>query len=209
VKYYEFGEFRCLDSCHLCIPKAYSPYGNNTCKDTVERDIVLYDLDNPETDDQYVIDLAKKETTNNILVGSKPYLSHHKNLKDYHVYNQNPCDPWDYLSVLQPGGCVGGPDSDYERLYNFDENDPWKIPRWGYLFYHDRYLWTNNIWKLPHYEYFTVEAWVRRDIDMYHDVKLTKVMGQVINKIDIDRTWFNYMFGIDMNIERVRFYFMG
>ena len=51
VKYYEFGEFWCADGCHLCIPKAYSPYGNNTCKETVERDVVLYDLDNPETDD--------------------------------------------------------------------------------------------------------------------------------------------------------------
>ena len=94
---------------------------------------MLYDLDNPETDDQHVPDISEGPTTDHIRVGSKDYLSHTKNLKDYHVDNT-------------------------------DVNDPWKIPERGYLFTNNRYLREDTtMWTLPHYEYFTLEVWIRFD----------------------------------------------
>ena len=64
---------------------------------------------------------------------------------------------------------------------------------------------------MPHYEYFTVEVWVRFNQDSEYDKKISQVMGEVIRKseVTIPQKYKPNLFGIDMNEDTIRFYYMG
>ena len=57
----------------------------------------------------------------------------------------------------------------------------------------------------PHF--FTIEAWVRKDIDSTYEPWMTNSVGQVFHKINNANN--EVMFGISMGDTLVRFHFMG
>jgi hypothetical protein len=93
LQFYDWDVFRCADFCHICITPLYNTFGNTTCKDTVESDLVLYDMMNIEKQADTVLDLAKVDGAQDILVGSNP-LRYARNLKDFHVMNYDQNSPW-------------------------------------------------------------------------------------------------------------------
>ena len=47
----------------MCIPALISPFGNTTCKETVESVLAYYDMDNIETGAEVVVDMASTPGT--------------------------------------------------------------------------------------------------------------------------------------------------
>lgn len=80
-------------------------------------------------------------------------------------------------------------------LFQYDANQPWNIPERGLLFYFDRYLTspnaaTGDIWMLQdrinpqqQLHFFTIEAWVRKDLDNGLDDRMGIEPGQVFHKM--------------------------
>jgi len=60
---------------------------------------------------------------------------------------------------------------------------------------------------LQHYQFFTIEAWVRPDTEDEWDSAMNAVPGQVIHKIDLATG--NPIWGFDMSNNAFRCYHMG
>lgn len=129
---------------------------NNTCQSEVELETILIDTDVIRNNS--VADLQTETNVNDLILGADKLVGHARTFPD-----------------------VGNPLTE-------DINEPYLIPDRGILFKGMRYLAEDNTlglvsyWMLDHPHFFTMQAWVRKDIDDEFDNKMDYIPGYVFRK---------------------------
>lgn len=84
----------------------------------------------------------------------------------------------------------------------FDPNEPYVMKDRGILFKGERYLTSipqgtyKQTWMLEHPHYFSIEAWVRKDLDSFFDPMMNETIGQIFHKVS---TTGMIMYGLSMS----------
>ena len=129
---------------------AFPELKNNSCGDTIYRPVIQLDFDS--IINNTVPDMLNPSGINDLMLGTSVDKTHPKS------WSQYTHDPTTGLLGL-----------------GFDPNEPYVMKDRGILFKGNRYLTTitnGTVWMLIQPHWFTIEAWVRKDVDDFYDPKM-------------------------------------